>query len=502
MQYITKTIYLEYLECAKNTWLKMHKPELSANFELSAFEKSLTANGNLVEMWARKLFPSGILIPEFGESAQKITKQYIEEKRPVIFQSTFIHDKFLARNDVLEYDKKNNCWNLYEIKGTNSLDENNDEIDHIEDATFQYIILSDLGIKVGQAYIIHLNKEYVRGDYIDINDLFVKDDITSQVLERVETTKEKMFKAIELLFQENEKTLECLCIYKGRSKHCSTFKYSHPEVPEYSIHDLSRIGNSKKKLAELVNLGVFDINDIPDGFKLSDNQQNQVEVHKTQYPIIQTQSIKGELESLVYPLYFFDYETYPSAIPLFKDFRPYQQIPFQFSLHVLESRDSELKHFEYIHMDASDPSEDIIINLRKTIGPIGNIIVWNKKFEKGRNEELAVRSPQNAEFLNDINNRIYDLMDIFQKQMHVHAGFKGSASIKKVLPVLVPELSYKDLEIHDGGMAMDAWFENIFNIKSEDKKQETAENLLKYCYLDTYAMYAIWRELINIIPSK
>jgi len=390
MQYITKTIYLEYLECAKNTWLKMHKPELSANFELSAFEKSLTANGNLVEMWARKLFPNGMLISEFGEPAQRITKQYIEEKKSVIFQSTFISGKFLARNDVLEYDKKNDCLNLYEIKGTNSLDENSDEIDHVEDATFQYIVLNDSKIKVGQVYIIHLNKEYVRGDEIDINDLFVKDDITSQVLERVETTKEKMLKAVELLFQEDEKNLECQCIYKGRSKHCSTFKYSHPEVPEYSIHDLSRIGNSKKKLAELVNLGVFDINDIPDGFKLSDNQQNQVEVHKTQYPIIQTQSIKGELESLVYTLYFFDYETYPSAIPLFKGFRPYQQIPFQFSLHVLESRDSELKHFEYIHIDASDPSEDIIANLKKTIGSVGNIIVWNKKFEKGRNEELAL----------------------------------------------------------------------------------------------------------------
>lgn len=499
MLYITKTIYLEYLACAKNTWLKLHKPELSEMFELSAFEKSLTANGNLVESWARKLFPNGILVSEFGEAAQKDTQRYIEAKQPVIFQSTFIKDQFLVRNDVLEYDKENDQWNLYEIKGTNTLDENNDEIDHVEDATFQYLVLIDLGIKVGQIYIIHLNKEYVRGDEINVQELFIKEDITDKVLERMALTRERMNRAVEWLLQPDEKALECQCIYLGRSKHCTTFSYSHPEVPKYSIHDLSRIGNSKKKLAELVNLDVFDLDDIPEDFKLSNNQRNQVDVYQGKIPLIDNTAIKAELELLEYPLYFFDYETYPSAIPLFKGYKPYQQTPFQFSLHILNSKDGDLEHFEYLHMDSSDPTEAIILALRETIGPKGHIIVWNKKFEQGRNSELAERSPENADFLNNLNERIYDLMDIFQKQLYVHPGFKGKVSIKKVLPVLVPELSYQDLEIKEGGAAMDAWFEKIFKGESETEKQETAQNLLKYCSLDTYAMYAIWQELIKIV---
>ncbi len=499
MRHITKTIYLEFLTCAKNAWLKQHKPELASKFELSAFEKSLVANGNLVELWARKLFLSGILIEEFGEAATTKTQQYIKDKQPVIFQSTFILGKFLARNDVLEYDKDNDCWNLYEIKGTNTVKENGEERDHIDDAAFQYVILCDCGIKIGSVNIIHLNKEYIRGDEINIHELFVIEDVTDKILEREESTREKMNKAEEALFQEDERALECTCVYKGRSNHCSTFQHSHPEVPEYSIHDLSRIGLSKKKLAELVNSGILGISDVPNDFKLSDTQRNQIDVHKSQIPIIDYTSIKNELESLSYPLYFLDYETYPSAIPLFKGFKPYQHIPFQFSLHVLNSSNGDLEHHEYLHTNNSDPTEGIISALKESIGPEGNIIVWYKPFEQTRNSELGLLSPDNREFLADVNSRIYDLMDIFHKQLHVHPNFRGSTSIKKVLPVMVPELSYKELEIKEGGSAMEAWFEKILNYSSEEEKNETAKNLLKYCHMDTYAMYAIWKELIKII---
>jgi hypothetical protein len=113
-----------------------------------------------VESWARKLFPKGVLISEFGESACNITNSYLKEKKPVIFQSTFISDKFLVRNDVLEYDTDNGCWNLYEIKGTNTLDENEKSVDHIEDVTFQVVVLRNDGVKLEQVYLIHLNKEY------------------------------------------------------------------------------------------------------------------------------------------------------------------------------------------------------------------------------------------------------------------------------------------------------------------------------------------------------
>jgi len=501
MKLITKTTYLQFATCPKNAWLQLNKPELSEMFELSDFDKSLVAKGNLVESWARKLFPEGILITEHGESAHNITKQYLKEKNKVIFQSTFINDNFLARNDVLEYDADNDCWNLYEIKGTNTLDENEDSVDHIEDAAFQVVMLNDAKVKLGKVYLVHLNKEYVRGDEIEVNDLFIKEDISEQVNNRLESTKARMEQASELLFHEDENALECQCIYLGRSNHCSTFSHSHPYVPEYSVHDLSRIGSGKKKLAELIDSKIYEIAEIPDEIKLSDIQQNQKDVHITQTPIIDLHSIKSELESLTYPLYFLDYETYPPAIPLFKGFKPYQQIPFQFSLHILENPDAELEHFEYLHTENADPSKSVIVKLKEFIGSKGSVIVWSKRFEKSINAQLAERHPEDATYLGDINDRIYDLMEIFQKQLYVHPGFKGKVSIKKVLPVLAPALSYKDLEIKEGGAAMEAWYEMVFGEKTTDEQQTIATNLLTYCCLDTYAMYVIWKELTNIIPN-
>jgi len=499
MKFITKTIYLQFIACPKNTWLQLNKPELAASFALSDFEKLLAAKGNLVESWARKLFPQGVMVSEFGETGHEITQKYLAEKRPVIFQSTFIKDNFFSRNDVLQYDNATNSWNLYEIKGTNTLNENENLIDHIEDAAFQLAILDSLEIKINKIFIMHLNRDYIRGDEVDVNDLFIAEDVSETVRRRVKATTEKMKMAELALFQKDEKALECSCLYRGRSNHCSTFSYSHPEVPVYSVHDLSRIGNSKKKLANLVEANIFSLEDISNHHIFSKTQQNQIAVHKSQLPLIDLESIRKELAALVYPLYFLDYETYPAAIPLFKGFKPYQQIPFQFSLHVLRSENSELEHFEYLQTKAVDPSSGIIESLKKIIGPVGSIIVWNKKFEQGINAALAKRHPEDAAFLNDINERVYDLIDIFQKQFYVHHGFKGKTSIKNVLPVLVPDLSYKSLEIQKGDVAMEAWYEMVFGDLTPEEKTITSKNLLDYCCLDTYAMYAIWQKLRELL---
>jgi hypothetical protein len=502
MNHITKTTYLQFLACGKNTWLQLYKPELQDMFELSDFEKGLLAKGNLVERWARKLFSDGILINVYGEEAAKMTQECITQHSPIIFQATFIHKTFMARNDVLEYDQANDCWNLHEIKGTNSLNEHEEKVDHIEDTTFQTIILEVCGIKIGSIKLIYLNKEYVRGDEINVQELFAREDITEQVNKRKERTREDMERAAKALFQVDEKALECQCVYLGRSAHCTTFKYSYPHIPDYSIHDLARIGNSKKKLVDLIDSQIYDINDIPDDFVLSDIQTNQVLVHKRQTPIINTESVRRELDALQFPLYFLDYETYPPAIPLFKGFKPYQQVPFQFSLDVLTDPDGELVHYEYLHEQASDPSEAIITKLQQVIGREGNIIVWNKSFERKINTQLAERSHEDQAFLEDINERVYDLMDIFQKQMYVHPGFKGKTSIKKVLPVLVPKLTYTDLEIREGGAATEAWYEMVFGDATTTlEKQKISEDLKKYCGRDTYAMYAIWRFLWKTVNN-
>lgn len=493
---INKSTYLEYLKCEKNCWLKLHKPELFDLFALSEFEKNLAQKGNNVELCAQKLFPAGVHIEKLAGDSIANSQHYIEQKTSVLFQTTFTFDQFLARNDVLVYDHESDAWILYEIKSTNSLEENGKGIDHIEDASFQVAVLQKQGIKIGKIFIIHLNSQYVLNGDIDINKLFTFEDVTEKIKDRQNITLLKMEQAKIALFQTDENSVTCLCIYRGRSSQCETFSYTHKHVPVYSVHDLVRIGSSKKKLASLIDRDILNIDDVPADFVLSDSQKKQIEAYCLGKPLIDSISIKNELDRLVYPLYFLDYESYAPALPLFDGFKPYQQVPFQFSLYRVNNFGDQPIHYEYLHTSNSDPSLQIIEKLREFIGHKGNIIVWYKGFERMINAELGERNLVHKEFLSDLNDRIYDLMEIFSKQMYVHPDFRGRTSIKKVLPALIPELNYSKFNIKDGATASQKWFDMIFSLLSDGEKNQIADDLKRYCDLDTYAMYALWNFLI------
>ncbi len=496
-KFISKTIYREHSECAKNAWLKLHKRhELQHFFMVSDAEQGMFDKGNLVELWARKLFPKGTLIEGHGEEAALLTASHIKQRTPTLFQSTFFYDKFLVRNDVLEYNEKTKKWKLYEVKGNNSLKENSREIDHIEDATFQAIVLKEQGIDLENVFIIHLNKNYVRGDDVVASELFVLSDITEKVKEREPRTRLRMERAKLDLLKSDQESVVCDCIYKGRSTHCKTFSYSYPHVPSISVHDIARI--SPKKLISLINSNILNIDAIPDTFELTKIQRSQVNSCKLEKPIFDHVAIKQDLQKLSYPLYFLDYESYSSPIPLFKGFKPWQQMPFQFSLQVLTNPNSEPVHFEYLHKINSDPSASIIQKLMSLIGSTGNVIVWHKSFEQMINNELGERYPEHKAFLQGLNDRIFDLEEIFKRQLYVDASFNGRTSIKHVLPALFSDFSYKKLAIQSGDDAAAKWFAMIGTNASEKERHAIGEDLRRYCHFDTSAMYKIWQFLLLI----
>ncbi|MFZ2303306.1 MAG: DUF2779 domain-containing protein, partial [Minisyncoccia bacterium] len=333
---ISKTIFLDYIFCPRNTWLKLHKPELYEKFTPSAFELNLMEQGNEVEAYARNLFLGGVEVVETGESAVEETARFMATKVPAIFQATFIVDGFIARNDALVWDAKNSCWDLYEIKGTNSLKEGGTDHNHIDDLTFQASVLSRADIPVGRYFLVHLNKDYVRFGALNIDELFLVEEQTEKILAGLSAIEEQMKTAKEYLISKKEPAGGCECIYNGRSRHCTTFKYSNPEVPDYSVHDISRIGSSKKKLESLIESKIYELENVPEDMEFSDIQINQIAVHNKKKSIIDNEGINMELKDLKFPLYFFDYETYAPAIPVFDGYSPYQRIPFQFSLHILE----------------------------------------------------------------------------------------------------------------------------------------------------------------------
>ena len=184
-----------------------------------------------------------------------------------------------------------------------------------------------------------------------------------------------------------------------------------------------------------------------------------------------------------------------SVIPPFDGIKPYQQVPFQYSLHILESPEAELKHKEFLHTQNSHPGLPLLQKLKEDIGIEGTVLVWNEKFEKGRNKELGVMFHEYAEFMQSVNNRIIDLMIPFYQGWFVDKDFFGSASIKKVLPVLVSELSYKTLAIQEGASAQRIWMETILDGKNADTKDKIMADLIEYCKLDTLAMVQLFKVL-------
>lgn len=527
MALLTKTDFILYRECPNNVWVKRHKPDEYAKFEVSEFEQSLAVMGNEVEELAQGMFPAGFLVEQRGERAQELTKKLITERTPVIFQAVFSTDKYLAAADVLKWNEAAQKYDIYEIKMSSTDDDEEEEegkpkrvnkkreLQYEYDLAFQNNVIEACGVPLNKKYLVRLNRGYIRRGELNFTpgELFIIEDKTEAIDRLSPTAATEMPLAQTYLSDTKTPAAPCPCYYRGRSSHCTAFAYINPQVPPYSVHDLNRIGNSKRYLKELLDEGILEIGDVPIDDRLNPappkpgakpskpRKLNQILVHKSQKPMIDFESLKAELDSLIFPLYFLDYETYPTAIPPYSGYHPYQQIIFQYSLHVLKDKYSEPTHFESLILDG-EPSERIAESLRKNLGDTGTVISWYKNFENSRNKELAGFLPSHKDFFLSVVSRTYDLMDIVEGQHYVHPGFQGRSSIKKVLPVLAPHLSYKVLGVKSGTDAIAAYRKIIKGeITGEDLKVKVRE-MLEYCKLDTYAMYVLWKFFSDVVQAS
>lgn len=497
---LSKTNYLIYRDCGKNAWLKIHKPDIYKSFPLTEFEEGIIETGNEVDILARDLFKGGVLIEDRYNF--DYTKELIKKREPILYQPVFETDKYQIATDIMVWNDKTEKYDLYEVKASTSGDDKKKKTKnelYTFDIAFQYLVLKELGVPVGKLILVRLNPDYVRDGELNLYQLFTKEDFTERVELIEDFVKEEMKTAYDFLMQKREPTGHCSCITKGRNSHCTTSSYSNSDIPKYSVHDISRIGLSKRKLEELIDSGIYDILDVPEDVKLSDKQKNQIYSAKTGKIIEDSSGIEEFMETLQYPISFFDYETYPSAVPLFGGYSPYNQIPFQFSVHILEKPDGELIHKEFIYTEKGNPDEMMIKAIQNLVPQKGSIVVWYKSFEMGRNKELAKRNPKYENFLSNFNNRVIDLEDPFKAQFIVHPDFKGKTSIKYILPALVPNLSYKKLQIQEGGTASNTWNKIVTGEYTEEEIKQQRENLLRYCELDTLAMVEIFRYLQKLI---
>jgi hypothetical protein len=205
---------------------------------LREFEQSVIDTGIETEIAARKLFPGGVLVTGAKSDAQQETVQLIDLNTPTLFQPVFENEDLLAAVDVLGFDAATAGYSIHEIKSSTRVQD-----EHLYDLAFQVVLLRKTARKVDRACLLHLNPRYIRQDQLDLGQLFVSFDATSQVNEIAERVEAEMHDARSYLLADTEPKGSCSCLYKGRSRHCTTFQYSNPDVPEYGVHDITRIGN-------------------------------------------------------------------------------------------------------------------------------------------------------------------------------------------------------------------------------------------------------------------
>ena len=500
---LTKSIFQIYNDCRKNAWLKLHRPDIHGKKTLSAFEQMLMDTGNEVDLYARKLFPNGYAV--YNRDDFEYSNKLIAQHANIIYQPVFSGGRFLAVPDILVWNESAYAYDLYEVKASSgNEDEENDKVkkQHIQDVAFQKIALQNSGVAINSFFLVRLNKEYIRQGEIIVQELFTIKNIDVEVAEIEHDIHQRMEEAYAYLSRIDEPRGECDCWYKIKNNHCTTAWYSLPNMPAYSIHSISRL--SSKKIASLLEAGIVDIKDVPPDFELSEIQRRQVEVAVTNTPFIDKGALHDFFSHITHPISFLDYESFPAGIPRFEGYSPYNQIPFQFSLHIAHDWDSSLEHYEFIHTTVDNPDIPFLEALKKYLPSSGSIVVWNKKFELAINAHLCKRHPEYEMCCRDWENRVVDAMEPFSGNTSaiIYPGFKGSASIKYVLPTLVPSLSYADLEIKEGGSASDLWNKIVSQQFSPQERLEKISHLKKYCARDSIAMYEIMRAVKKLVERS
>lgn len=500
---ISKSDFKKYLQCPEYFWFYKNRQDVLVEKQMSDFEKALSEQGKLVEIKFYEMFPDVQVLASRNLEAVAETKKFDNKEYVYLGQAAFMSDGFFAQSDLV-YFKEDRHIDIYEIKSSSSSQGSDSEDveqapnkeEHLNDLCFQYLVATKAGYQVDRLFLVELNKTYFKEGDIDLPGLFNISDVTTDIISKGEENKQRMVLALSKSGEKSQ-PVTCDCKFKSRKNQCLAFPFLHPEMVGYTVHDLARIGSSKKRLMEFIDKNILKIEDIPVDWDLTDIQRDQVFSWKGNREIIHVDKIQSTLQELAYPLYFLDYETCSVAIPIYNGTKPYQQIPFQYSLHIINEPGNEIEHREFLHLDQTNPTEYLSRQLRSDIGDAGSVVVWNKRFEGMCNKGLAEAVQDLSPFLMGINERFFDLMEIFSNRMYVHKDFKGSSSIKKVLPVLVPKLSYKELAIGDGGTATTAWKRMVFEINDATDKEKIKTDLLAYCKLDTLAMVKIFMKIIE-----
>lgn len=480
MRNVSKQIFLNALVCPTLGWLTRAEQLVKTP---TLCERFLMEQGMEIGKRARELYPDGILIHEKDTaSASKKTKSLMNDPgASILFEGTFLVDRFSVKADILK--RKGDGWYMIEVKSSV-----NDKEEFIDDMAYTAMVMERSGFNISNVSLMLISKDFRLG--MKNEKLFVEIDHTDEVRSRVEEFKPvcEQVEKITRMPSKPEPNLRFEC------RKCELFKDCLGRDIENHIYDLPRL--SQSKFDKLMESGIVCIEDIPDGFPLTENQarvKDCVQLKK----VFTTDRLKSELESVSWPAFYLDFETVTTAIPLYPDIAPYTQLPTQYSIHKCSKPGHIIDHLEYLANPSRDCRRELAENLINDLKGESSIIVYSN-FEKTILNSLARAYPELSRELNLVIGRLVDLEVIIRKNL-CHPNFHGSTSLKKTLPVLVPDMSYDGLEITDGGTAMAVFAFLALGKYEGGELERTKRSLLVYCRQDTLATVKLHERLLEHI---
>ncbi|MHB8789934.1 MAG: DUF2779 domain-containing protein [Desulfobulbaceae bacterium] len=482
---LSKTSLLKGMQCPKALYLSKNPPA----FEIppDPYREAKFQAGHEVGFLARQLFPGGTEVPSSGltvtEQIAK-TRELIEAGAEVIYEASLAFDSIFIKADILV--RNDPVWEIHEVKMSTSVKDPN-----YDDAAIQYYVVTNSGLPVSKVFLVHINNQYERQGEIDVQQLFTSEDVTEAALARQEALP-VIVADLRKAMQSNEPAMD-IGPYCSTPYDCEFTPYCWQHIPEDSIFSLKGRGINK---FDCYRQGMIRLEDLPLD-KLNDAQRFQAIATINKKNTTESSRVKDFLDSLWYPLCHLDFETFDTPIPPFDGTRPYQKIPFQYSLHIQEQVGAEPIHYEYLVEPNKDPRRELTEKLLSEIPEDACVLTFNQTFEKGVLKNLAEAFPDLADRINARIENIRDLMIPFRNRDVYRWQMRGSYSIKDVLPALVPELSYAGMSVSDGMMAMRVYHDMC---KTDDPTQvaELRKGLIEYCQLDTLAMVKILERIMRI----
>ena len=483
---LSKSRFQKGLQCEKALWLSVHEPQ-SAD-PVTESTQWVFDQGTAVGRIAHGLFPGGIEVTEdylHSTEALGTTARLLAEGASVLYEPAFSHDGVLVRVDCL-VRVEDDAFDLYEVKSTTKL-----KPEHVTDAAVQTYVVEGSGFKVRRSCIVHLDTTYVyEGGAYDASRLFAIEDVTAQAREfmpLVHDTLERFRVMLDGPEPQIRIGQQCRNPYE-----CDFATRCRGFLPaEHPVTDLPRITDDTLHL--LLDEGILCIRDIPDLYApLTPAQRSTVRVIKSGEPEVDATGLAHDLSRLEYPIYHLDFETFRSALPLWPGSRPYELVPFQYSIHI-EHEDGSFEHREYLHESGTDPRRPLAENLLRDLGERGSVTHYTT-YERQVLDALAAALPHLVEPIARVKSRMFDLEAVIRSRTR-HPATNGRTSIKCVLPAWCDDVSYSDLGIQDGQTASVRYLKAITGVLDEKARQRVLEDLTAYCGTDTLAMVRLLQTL-------